>query len=130
MLHKPVSITNNLSLCYILADEIYHKALKILRTLKPTQKKRFEFDETDPSLLLLSYRLLAKFIFSIFGLRSPVADNSEIGRRIITEYKHPKLVKAVEMLEKASFEYNHNDALFTLGELNFVSGYECLLNID
>ncbi|RGB40885.1 hypothetical protein C1646_636746 [Rhizophagus diaphanus] len=105
------------------ADEIYQKALKILRTLKPSQKKRFEFDETDPSLLLLSYRLLTKFIFSIFGLRSPVADNSEIGKRIIAEYKHPKLIKAVELLEKAAFEYNHNGALFTLGEINFYAKY-------
>lgn len=92
--------------------------------MKPSQKKRFEFDETDPSLLLLSYRLLTKFIFSIFGLRSPVADNSEIGKRIIAEYKHPRLIKAVELLEKAAFDYNHNGALFILGEINFVSNYE------
>jgi hypothetical protein len=96
--------------------------------LKPVPKKRFEFDDTDPSLLLLSYRLLAKFVFSIFGLRSPIADNSEIGKPIV-EYKQPRLIKAIELLEKAAFEYNNDNALFTLGEINFVSNNECHVNI-
>ncbi|CAG8547892.1 7042_t:CDS:10, partial [Funneliformis caledonium] len=104
------------------ADELYQRALIILRTLKPLPKKRFEIDDSDPSLFLLSYRFLAKCIFSVFGLRSPIAD-SEIGRKVIADYRHPKLVRAFELLEKAAFEYNHDGALFTLGELNFHAKY-------
>jgi len=70
---------------------------------------------------------LAKFIFSIFGLRFPIAGNSEIGKKVIADYRNPRLVEAIELLEKAAFEYNHDDALFILGELNFVSNYEIVL---
>ncbi|RIA90942.1 hypothetical protein C1645_737487 [Glomus cerebriforme] len=50
-------------------------------------------------------------------------NNSEIGKQVIAEYKQPRLIRAVEMLEQAAFDYNHNGALFTLGELNFHAMY-------
>ncbi|CAG8470194.1 17388_t:CDS:10 [Racocetra fulgida] len=103
------------------------EALEVLRGLKSSSKKRIstnsEFDDTDPNILLLTYKVFAQILFSIFGLRPPFAEHLNIGKKQTAEIKNPRLNKAVELLEKAAFEFEHDGALFTLGEMNFFAKY-------
>ncbi|CAG8490048.1 1561_t:CDS:10 [Dentiscutata heterogama] len=108
-------------------DELYDQALFQLGNLKPSSKKRIstnsELDDTDPNILLVIYKVFAQILFSIFGLRSPFAEHLDIGKKHNTEIKNPRLNRAIELLEKAAFEFGHDGALYTLGEMNFFAKY-------
>ncbi|CAG8579331.1 22927_t:CDS:10 [Dentiscutata erythropus] len=108
-------------------NELYDQALLQLGKLKPSSKKRIstnsELDDTDPNILLIIYKVFAQILFSIFGLRSPFAEHLDIGKKHSTEIKNPRLNRAVELLEKAAFEFGHDGALYTLGEMNFFAKY-------
>ncbi|CAG8710505.1 11666_t:CDS:10, partial [Acaulospora morrowiae] len=106
-------------------DELYRAAVSLLRSLKISKKKlptSNEFGE-EPSIPLFLYRSLDRLIFSLSGIHLPITDNLDIGKQSNARIKNPKLIKAVEFLEKAAFDYAHDDALFTLGEMNFLAKY-------
>ncbi|CAG8577249.1 17971_t:CDS:10, partial [Gigaspora margarita] len=108
-------------------DELYDQALFHLSDLKSLSRKRTstnnEFDDTDPNIILIIYKVFAQILVSIFGLRSPFAEHLDIGKKHNTEIKNPRLNQAVELLEQAAFEFEHDGALFTLGEMNFFAKY-------
>lgn len=114
-------------ICIYLAEELFHRALTLLRSLKTTPFKKTSIDnDSDLDILNLIYKYFLRAVYYVLGIPTSVMEVSDIGKQPVPEIRNLKLLKAIELLKKAAFEYRHDDALYTLGDMNFVSFLYCL----
>ncbi|RUS32303.1 hypothetical protein BC938DRAFT_475774 [Jimgerdemannia flammicorona] len=113
--------------------QLYESALLLLSALQPpttapsSRPRRRHSSSDEPGILTLTLQLITHSILSLFH-DVPVTDNTKdeapLGRAVSdSNTMDSRLVQAVEMLEKAGYDYENNDALFILGEMNFHSRY-------
>ncbi|CAG8446748.1 2881_t:CDS:10 [Ambispora leptoticha] len=117
------------------ADELYQYALDILSNLKPISLRPSqsitENDDVDASVLPFSLRLLGKIFMSLFSKsKNPQQPlNGEISKKYEIEPKNEKLELAIAMLKKAGLELGHDDALYSLADINFHAKYSHRRNL-
>ncbi|CAG8554689.1 351_t:CDS:10, partial [Diversispora eburnea] len=118
------------------ANELYNNAMGLLQSLEtpPNERKIPKsqmLDEAEPNIFIFLYKFFSQLLFSMFDLHSPITtEDLDIERQSNTETKDPKLIRAIKLLEKAAFEYGHDDSLFTLGEINFYAKYNHPRNLS
>ncbi|CAJ0628656.1 166_t:CDS:10, partial [Entrophospora sp. SA101] len=127
---KPLPTTSNIKEHDLLnddkanAEELFHRAWSLLRSLKISPFKKTSTDnDSDLDVLNLIYKYFLRAVYYVLGIPTSVMEVSDIGKRPVPEIKNLKLLKAIELLKKAAFEYRHDDALYTLGDMNFYAKY-------
>ncbi|CAG8433326.1 13061_t:CDS:10 [Ambispora gerdemannii] len=123
------------SLTNFSADELYQRALNILNSLKPISPKPSqsitENDDVDASILPFSLRLLGKIFISLFSKSKNLQQsvNGEIPKKYEIEPKNEKLELGIAMLKKAGLDLGHDDALYSLADINFHAKYSHRRNL-
>ncbi|CAJ0826559.1 9200_t:CDS:10 [Entrophospora sp. SA101] len=116
------------------ADELYQTASTLLYSIKGLLSSRektytttnISDDNSDLNIFNIFYKYFSKTIYFIFKINlpqsSPSLEFQNMGKQLATNNIIKELLKVIELLlEKAAFEFGHDDALYTLADMNFAS---------